>query len=427
MTSITASARDAPILDDRIRGVPPGTSAFSALEIAARGWRPTDGAMSLPILTLDESAFLHNRDLMHACTRAAGVEIAPHAKTPMAPDLARSLAEAGAWGATVADIGQATVMLRSGIPRLLIANEVGGIEGTRRLAALASFSPQSELYVFANSARVVWALDAAWRETSTAPALSVLVEVGTGRAGAHSRREALAVANAVVSSGGRLRLAGLTTYEGSATKETPEATDVSIEVLLRLAADTLTDARALAGPESPLLVAAGGSSFFDRVVAALKPAIVNDGRAKLVIRSGVIFLHDHGAYDRALATLDRRQGFSINAMSAKRVGRSGQPGGYGRKSSRVPNPISRFAAWGCATSRSTRDSRLHCASIAAAGRSPRSRPLTFSSSMTSTPSWDSRGATTLRSATSSNLESLSLAPVSTDMGLPHFACWLKPR
>jgi len=41
--------------------------------------------------------------------RAAGVAIAPHAKTPMAPDLARSLVEAGAWGATVADIRQATV------------------------------------------------------------------------------------------------------------------------------------------------------------------------------------------------------------------------------------------------------------------------------------------------------------------------------
>ncbi len=312
MTSITASARDAPILDDRIRGVPPGTSAFSALEIAARGWRPTDGAMSLPVLTLDESAFLHNRDLMLAYTRAAGVEIAPHAKTPMAPDLARSLVEAGAWGATVADIRQATVMLRSGIPRLLIANEVGGIGGARRLAALASLSPQAELYVFANSTGAVWALDAAWRETSTAPALSVLVEVGTGRAGARSRREALAVANAVVGSGGRLRLAGLATYEGSATKETPEATDVSIEALLRLAADALTDVRALAGSEAPLLVTAGGSSFFDRVIATLRPAVVNDGRAKLVIRSGAIFFHDHGVYDRALAALDQRQGFSIN-------------------------------------------------------------------------------------------------------------------
>ena len=88
--------------------------------------------MSLPALTLDEAAFLHNRDLMLAYARAAGVAIAPHAKTPMAPDLARSLIDGGAWGATVADARQAAVMLRSGVSRLILANEIGGTGGARR-------------------------------------------------------------------------------------------------------------------------------------------------------------------------------------------------------------------------------------------------------------------------------------------------------
>ena len=314
MTDLTACATDAPILDDRVRGVPPGTSAFSALEVAARGWRPADGVMSLPVLTLDEAAFLHNRDLMLAYARAAGVEIAPHAKTPMAPDLARSLVEAGAWGATVADIRQATVMLRSGISRLLIANEVGGTGGARRLATLASLWPQAEVHVFADSTSAILALDAAWRENAAAPVLNVLVEVGAGRAGVRSRGEALAVAKIAAAAGGRLRLAGVAAYEGSATKETPEATEASIDALLRLMVGLLADVRALAGPEVPLLLTAGGSSFFDRVVAALKPAIAADGRAILVIRSGAIFFHDNGVYDRALAALDSRRGFSIDGM-----------------------------------------------------------------------------------------------------------------
>src|SRR5260370_3544780 len=167
MIELTPIAADAPSLDDRIRGVPTGTGAFLASEIAARGWRPADGAMSLPVLTLDEAAFLHNRDLMLAYARAAGVEIAPHAKTPMAPDLARSLVEAGAWGATVADIRQATVMLRAGISRLILANEVGGLGGARRLAALASLWRQAELHVFVDSVPAVEALDAAWAEKTT--------------------------------------------------------------------------------------------------------------------------------------------------------------------------------------------------------------------------------------------------------------------
>jgi D-serine dehydratase len=310
MIELTACAKDAPLLDDRIRGVPPGTSGFSALEVAARGWRPADGIMSLPVLTLDESTFLHNRDLMLAYAHAAGVEIAPHGKTPMAPDLARSLIEGGAWGATVADIRQATVMLRSGISRLLIANEVGGKGGARRLGALVSHWPEAELYVFADSLPAVFALDSAWRERPNAPPLNVLVEIGAGRAGARSRDEALDVAKAVAASCGRLRLAGVATYEGSATRETKEATDAAIDALLELAVELLRDVRALAGPQAALIITAGGSSFFDRVIAALKPATISDGRTKLVIRSGAIFFHDNGVYDRALAALDDRKGFS---------------------------------------------------------------------------------------------------------------------
>jgi hypothetical protein len=64
MTDLMPSPSAAPLLDDRIRGVPPGTSALRASDVVARRWRPFDGSMALPVLTLDEAAFLHNRDLM---------------------------------------------------------------------------------------------------------------------------------------------------------------------------------------------------------------------------------------------------------------------------------------------------------------------------------------------------------------------------
>ncbi|RWC22669.1 MAG: amino acid deaminase, partial [Mesorhizobium sp.] len=68
--------------------------------VASERWHPADGRMSLPVLTLDEEAFIANRDLFLRYAREQGAMIAPHAKTPMAPDLARSLVEAGAWGTT---------------------------------------------------------------------------------------------------------------------------------------------------------------------------------------------------------------------------------------------------------------------------------------------------------------------------------------
>src|SRR5690242_12544258 len=101
-TSATLAAREDFLLDDRIRGVPPGTEGLASSSVAAERWHPAGGCMSLPVLTLDEAAFAENRDLFLRYAREQGVQVAPHAKTPMAPDLAHALVEAGAWGTTVA-------------------------------------------------------------------------------------------------------------------------------------------------------------------------------------------------------------------------------------------------------------------------------------------------------------------------------------
>ena len=308
------------MLDDSTRGVPPGTSGLPAAAVAEQNWRPAEGVMSLPVLTLDEAAFARNRDLMLAYAREQGVAIAPHAKTPMAPDLARMLVEAGAWGTTVADIRQASVMLRAGLTRLILANEVGGIGGASRLAALVAAWPAAELYVFADSVAVVDAIARAWRANKALPPLRVLVELGAARAGARTLSDAEAVLAALSRSDGRLLPAGVATYEGAAAQKTPEATKAVIDALLALTAATLGSVRKAVGPGVPLLVTAGGSGFFDQVVAALKPALERDGNAVLVLRSGAIFFHDHGVYDRNLAALDARAGFSLGG--APRAARS---------------------------------------------------------------------------------------------------------
>ncbi|TIX52434.1 MAG: amino acid deaminase, partial [Mesorhizobium sp.] len=54
--------------------------------------------------------------------------------------------------------------------------------------------------------------------------------------------------------------------------------------------------------------------FFDKVVASLSPAVFRDGNATLVLRSGAIFFHDHGIYDRSLSALDARKGFAVGGV-----------------------------------------------------------------------------------------------------------------
>lgn len=307
-----AGMSEALRLDDRIRGVPPGTRDLPLSDVAGQGWRPDGGSMSLPVLTLDEAAFATNSDLMLGYARQHGVAIAPHAKTPMAPDLARRLVEAGAWGATVADLRQAAVMTEAGLGRLILANQVGGRGGARRLAALLRARPEAELYAFLDSLEAAEALDSAWAEHPGQSPLPVLVEVGAARAGARSAAAVETILDAVEASQGRLVLSGVATYEGAAAVADVERTHSIIADLLGLAADALARVRRRVGPNRPLLLTAGGSGFFDQVVAALKPAVDADGAATLVLRSGAIFFHDHGIYDRALAALDARQGFRID-------------------------------------------------------------------------------------------------------------------
>lgn len=317
-TAGALSPRGSFTLDDRIRGVPPDTPTLDSGALAALGWHPADGRMALPVLTLDEAAFLANRDLFMRYVRDKGVAVAPHGKTPMAPDLAWSLVEGGAWGTTVADIRQAAVMLRAGLGRLILANEVGGPGGAARLAALGEAFPQAELHVFADSPAAVAALAGAWRAKPDLAPLPVLVETGAGRAGARTLDQARAVIEAVAAADGRLRLAGVATYEGAAARATPGETDAAIVGLLSLTGAVLAAVRAAAGAPAPLIVTAGGSVHFDRVVAALSPLVSADGNATLVLRSGAIFFHDHGVYERGLAALDRRGGFALGgkALSA---------------------------------------------------------------------------------------------------------------
>ncbi|MFK0691524.1 alanine racemase [Mesorhizobium sp. IMUNJ 23033] len=308
--------RENILLDDRIRGVPPGTSELDGSLVGSQCWHPAEGRMSLPVLTLDETAFATNRDLFLRYAREQGVAIAPHAKTPMAPDLARSLVEAGAWGTTVADIRQATVMLKAGLTRLIIANEVGGTGGANRLATLAGAWPNAELHVFADSVDAVNALAGAWRASGALAPLRVLVELGAGRAGARTTAEAEAIADAITATSGRLLIAGVATYEGAAAQPDPGRTNEAVSALLATTADMFLRLRARVGGGVPLIATAGGSIFFDKVVAALSPVISRDGKATLVLRSGAIFFHDHGIYDRSLGTLDARKGFAIGGVDA---------------------------------------------------------------------------------------------------------------
>src|SRR5690606_30109437 len=137
----------------------------------------------------------------------------------------------------------------------------------RRLAALLSGYPEAEVHVFVDSLALAEALRAAWAERTDLPPLGILVEFGAGRAGARSIEAAEAILDAILAAEtATFRLTGIAAYEGAAATADADETLRRIDGLMRLTAAFLPKVRARIGNERPLLVTAGGSVFFDRVV-----------------------------------------------------------------------------------------------------------------------------------------------------------------
>ncbi|WP_454814023.1 alanine racemase [Labrys neptuniae] len=300
-------------IDDRMRGFPPGHAALPLADIGRQGWKPYDGIMSLPLMSLDRPAFDGNVALMMRYVREHGVAIAPHAKTPMSTALARELVEGGAWGTTVADIRQASVLLKAGFDRLILANEIGAAAAARRLAALLAGHREAEVHVFVDSPELAASLLSIWQARSDLPPLGLLLEVGAGRAGARTIEAARIILDTILAGEGTgISLSGIGAYEGAAATADPDESIRRIDELMALAVETHHLVRDRIGTERPLILTAGGSVFFDRVIAGLGSISKGDAATTLVLRSGAIFFHDHGVYERGLAALDARSGFELS-------------------------------------------------------------------------------------------------------------------
>lgn len=300
------------MLVGHLRGMPAAMEDATAADLVSLRLDPAGGQMSLPLLTLDEAIFDSNAKAFFSFAASHGLCVFPHLKTSMAPSLARRLLSAGADGVTVADARQAAVLLSHGIKRVMLANQVGGRGAALRLVALLARYPEAELTVFVDSVEGLATLADAWRDRADLPRLGIAVEIGTGRGGVRSRQAAQALIEAVLdtetSGANGLYLEGVAAYEGAAALpgfDAP-AVEASIAELLDRLADAAIQARARTDPARSLMVTAGGSAYFDLVVRHLAPLIADLSPARLMLRSGALFFHDHGIYARAMAAMTRR-------------------------------------------------------------------------------------------------------------------------
>jgi D-serine deaminase-like pyridoxal phosphate-dependent protein len=280
-------------LDPRFKAVPVTAWGEDAAEFAAR--RPPLHELPTPLLTLDAGALAGNVATLARWTAEVGVDLAPHGKTTMAPSLWREQLAAGAIGLTVATPWQLSVALREGVDWVQAAYPVLDPAVLRWLSAPRS----GRVLVWADGVDVVERMAPHVRDA--VHPLDVLVELGGagGRTGARSLDAAVAVARAVRATPG-LRLAGVAGYEGAFAHD---ASAASLQTVHDWVADLAALHRRLADdgvyPDDVpggVVVSAGGSAYYDVVVAGLAGLHDPAGGVRVVLRSGAYIGHDDGFY-----------------------------------------------------------------------------------------------------------------------------------
>jgi len=301
-----------------LKGFPALQPPLPLAEVAQRGWSLRGPELPLPLAVLRQSALAHNIAWMQSFARAQGVQLAPHGKTTMSPQLFGRQLEAGAWGLTFANVHQLRLGLAAGVRRALLANQLVSKADMAELLDLRRRHPGLEIAFFVDSLAQLDLLAEHWLVLGTdEKSLDVLIELGSSRCGVREHEPALDLARRLHAHPA-LRLRGLAFYEGLEVRgesEPDRALMLQWQARVeRLLADIESEGL-LDEDARPLWLSGGGSALFDLVA----PVLAGPTKRLGLLRSGCYVCHDHGLYERLLKPIDQRMGVAASLRPALEV------------------------------------------------------------------------------------------------------------
>ncbi len=304
-----------PLLSAVHKGFPHGSPPLRLKEIGQQGWNVLRGDLPFPIAVIRREALGNNLRWMQDFARSQGVELAPHGKTTMSPQLFARQLDAGAWGMTVANVTQLQTALAAGATNCLIANQVFAAHDLAQIDRLKRQHTGLRVVFLVDSLAQLVCIEQAQASagalTATVPMapylpFEVLLEIGVaaGRTGCRTHDEALALARRIKASPATL-LVGIECYEGlGATGQSAADQAYASDLMQRVTAIALAcDAQGLF-ESGVVLMSAGGSGIFDLVAPHLKPALSRPVRG--ILRSGCYVTHDQGSYQRLAQVMGSR-------------------------------------------------------------------------------------------------------------------------
>jgi D-serine deaminase-like pyridoxal phosphate-dependent protein len=277
------------------KGMPPDATGSTIADLATSARHLFTGGFTPPLMVLHADALAHNLDLMARYCAAAGVDLAPHGKTTLAPQIFQRQLDHGAYGITAATGTQLRLYRAFGVPRVVLANQLVDPVTIAWLRAELDRDPGFEVLCYVDSPAGVELLATEFNPARTDRPLPVLLEVGHpgGRTGCRTDEQVDDVTTALAKAPG-LRLAGVSAFEGTiASPNQPGARDQAAAFLadVRHVAQRLLDADLVPGE---LILSAGGSSYFDLVVDAFRDGWPAGQPVRVLLRSGCYVVHETG-------------------------------------------------------------------------------------------------------------------------------------
>lgn len=208
--------------------------------------------LETPAVIVDLDVMDNNLSRMAEYCRKHRIALRPHTKTHKIPELAAQQLARGAVGITVAKIGEAEVMARSGIKDILIAYP---IVGEQKAARLAELTDNASITVALDSEEAARAISAQISSRPTRVGVLVEIDVGYRRCGLSDEKDLLSLAQKVADMPG-LEFRGLMFFPGQFVV-VPEKRAIMLDDVNNLLSRTYeTFERA----KVPLTIVSGGST-----------------------------------------------------------------------------------------------------------------------------------------------------------------------
>ena len=283
-------------LPSTLKGLAAGAVGQSLAALGTLGLSMLDGDLPFPVAVLKESALVHNIEWMRGFVQWAGVELCPHGKTTMAPQLFDRQLRAGCWGITAATASHLRTCRKFGVQRVILANQLIDRANIDLVFDELDADPVFDFYCLVDSLEGLHRLQ---QRLHVRP-LQVRLETGSnaGRTGVRSLEEEMAPGRALRDAAPQIALRGVEAFEGVFGGSDHAGIELSVlamlETVARLASTGLDEQWFSPGE---VILSAGGSAFFDLVTQVLDAAH-GRGNVRVVLRSGCYLTHDVLGYER---------------------------------------------------------------------------------------------------------------------------------